>query len=73
MRNVHIRNSVVNFWLVAEVPDRVINEPAFFRLRVKPRESKREADNILPFEKYFSELITQCEEDDKGSEGVDAA
>ncbi len=73
MRNVHIRNSVVNFWLVAEVPDRVINEPAFFRLRVKPRESKREPDNILPFEKYFSELITQCEEDDKGSEGVDAA
>ena len=73
MRNVHIRNSVVNFWLVAEVPDRVINEPAFFRLRVKPRESKRESDNILPFEKYFSELITQCEEDDKGSEGVDAA
>ena len=72
MRNVHIRNSVVNFWLVAEVPDRVINEPAFFRLRVKPRESKRDIDNILPFEKCFKELMERWKEDGE-AEGADAA
>ena len=50
MRDIHIRNSVVNFCQFVEVPNGGHNEPAFFRLRVKPRESKRNIDNILPEE-----------------------
>ena len=70
MRDVHIR--IENFYQVVEVTDRVINEPAFLRLRVRPRESKRDLDNILPLDECMSELMTRWEEDGE-AEGADAA
>ena len=72
MRDVHIKDCVVNFCQFVEVPNGGHNEPAFFRLRVKPRETKRNIDNILPFDKCVKELMTRWD-DDGEAEGVDAA
>ena len=60
MYEVHIKDGcTVNFYQVVEVPDRILKEPAFFRLRTKARESKRNLSNILPFDECFAELMAR--------------
>ena len=65
MRSVHITDCAVNFYQVVEVPAKIGDEPAFFRLRAKAREPKHLK---TPLDKALCDLMERWEADEAAEE-----